>query len=99
MQHRHSTADISKVVSGGKTEALKEDVQITFALVTSVEWIELGSQVLVMPGVSVGASSNAAVGSGPGSSANGSGFMTASGLEGFVGTVCEVVAGRNVGNE
>ncbi|KAJ5650593.1 uncharacterized protein N7484_004316 [Penicillium longicatenatum] len=99
MQHRQSTADISKVVSGGKTEALKEDVRITFALITSVEWIELGSQVLVMPGVSVGASSNAAVGSGPGSSANGSGFVTASGLEGFVGTVCEVIPGRSVGNE
>ncbi|KAJ5785159.1 uncharacterized protein N7503_010371 [Penicillium pulvis] len=105
-RRRASATDISKVISGtsntstgGIAEAFKEDVQITFALVTSVEWIELGSQVLVMPGVSMGASSNAAVGSGPGSSANSSGCVMVSGLEGFVGTVCEVVPGRSVGNE
>lgn len=105
-RRRASATDISKVVPGtsntfpgGKTESFKENVQITFALVTSVEWIELGSQVLVMPGVSMGASSNAAVGSGPGSGANSSGSAMVSGLEGFVGTVCEVVPGRNVGNE
>ncbi|KAJ5923304.1 hypothetical protein N7454_008549 [Penicillium verhagenii] len=106
LRRRQSATDIRKVVSGithtspgGKADAFKEDVRITFALVTSVEWIELGSQVLVMPGVSMGASSNAAVGSGPSSSANASGLTAVSGLEGFVGTVCEVVPGRSVENE
>ncbi|KAJ5727326.1 hypothetical protein N7493_005146 [Penicillium malachiteum] len=99
---RSSAADISKVLSGttsnaaqGKTGAFQEDVQITFALVTSVEWIELGSQVLVMPGMSSGASSGATVASGPGSGAAPSGTVALSGLEGFVGTVSEVVVGRN----
>ncbi|KAJ5720869.1 uncharacterized protein N7483_008803 [Penicillium malachiteum] len=99
---RSSATDISKVLSGtasnavqGKTGAFQEDVQITFALVTSVEWIELGSQVLVMPGISSGASSGAAVASGPGSGAATSGIMALSGLEGFVGTVSEVIVGRN----
>ncbi|KAJ5595065.1 uncharacterized protein N7459_001273 [Penicillium hispanicum] len=100
---RPSTTDISKVVSGASgavpgmptTESFREDVKITFALVTSVEWMELGSQVLVMPGVSmVTSSSGVAVASGPGS-----GVVSISGLEGFVGTVCEVVSGRNVGSE
>ncbi|KAJ5662060.1 uncharacterized protein N7477_009676 [Penicillium maclennaniae] len=56
VRRRASATDISKVVSEaacvdpGTKEASKEDVRITFALVTSVEWVELGSQVLVMPG-------------------------------------------------
>ncbi|KAJ5759352.1 hypothetical protein N7520_006508 [Penicillium odoratum] len=100
VRRRPSPTDISKVVSGTsnafpgeRTEAFKEDVQITFSLVTSVEWIELGSQVLVMPGASIGASSSVAV------STTNAGTMMVSGLEGFVGTVCEVVPGRSVGNE
>lgn len=97
--------DISKVMSGvssasvvgaaSSAEALKEDVHITFALVSSVEWVELGSQVLVMPGVSIAScpsQSGATVASaGSGSS---SGTTPMSGLEGFVGTICEVVPGR-----
>ncbi|KAJ5164209.1 uncharacterized protein N7500_006039 [Penicillium coprophilum] len=104
---RHpSTTDISKVMSGAASasivgvassaEALKEDVKITFALVSSVEWVELGSQVLIMPGVSmasVPAQSGATVASAPGSS-SACGTVPMSGLEGFVGTVCEVVPGR-----
>ncbi|CAG7989338.1 unnamed protein product [Penicillium nalgiovense] len=97
--------DISKVMSGvssasavgaaSSAEALKEDVQITFALVSSVEWVELGSQVLVMPGVSIASApsqSGATVASAGSSSA--SGPTSVSGLEGFVGTICEVVPGR-----
>ncbi|KAJ5513494.1 hypothetical protein N7463_003046 [Penicillium fimorum] len=103
---RPSATDISKVMSGAASasivgaassaEALKEDVRITFALVSSVEWVELGSQVLVMPGVSMASipsQSGATVASAPGSS-SASGTASMSGLEGFVGTVCEVVPGR-----
>ncbi|KAJ5383866.1 hypothetical protein N7517_001777 [Penicillium concentricum] len=106
VRRRPSATDISKVMSGAASasivgaassaEALKEDVKITFALVSSVEWVELGSQVLVMPGVSMAAApsqSGATVASAPGSS-SASGTASMSGLEGFVGTVCEVVPGR-----
>jgi hypothetical protein len=108
MRRRPSATDISKVVSGtsgdrpGASETFKEDVRITFGLVTSVEWIELGSQVLVMPGMSMTASSGVAVAPTPGSGAgsgNSNGIVSMSGLEGFVGTVCEVVPGRSVGSE
>ncbi|KAJ6128940.1 hypothetical protein N7471_010157 [Penicillium samsonianum] len=103
VRRRPSATDISKVMSGvssasivgaaSSAEALKEDVKITFALVSSVEWVELGSQVLVMPGVSIASQSGATVASAPGSS-SASGTASMSGLEGFVGTVCEVVPGR-----
>ncbi|CAI7657973.1 unnamed protein product [Penicillium glandicola] len=106
VRRRPSTTDISKVMSGvssasivgsaSSAEALKENVKITFALVSSVEWVELGSQVLVMPGVSIASvpsQSGATVASAPGSSSP-SGTASMSGLEGFVGTVCEVVPGR-----
>ncbi|KAJ5089962.1 hypothetical protein N7532_008646 [Penicillium argentinense] len=97
-RRRQSTTDISKVVSNSVSmngagnaasnlKAFSEDVKITFAFVTSVEWIELGSRVLVMPGVSMGPSSGVAT-TGPGS---GTGVVPMSGLEGFVGTVCDVV--------
>ncbi|KAJ5460647.1 uncharacterized protein N7458_002199 [Penicillium daleae] len=108
IRRRSSATDISKVVSGtsgegpGASETFEGDVKITFGLVTSVEWIELGSQVLVMPGMSMTAPSGVAVALAPGSSAgnsNGNGIISLSGLEGFVGTVCEVVPGRSVGSE
>jgi GTPase len=108
IRRRSSATDISKVVSGtsgegpGASETFKGDVKITFGLVTSVEWIELGSQVLVMPGMSMTAPSGVAVAPVPGCSAgnsNGNGIISLSGLEGFVGTVCEVVPGRSVGSE
>lgn len=116
VRRRPSATDISKVVSGAanlvpgistststSTEAFKEDVKITFALVTSVEWVELGSQVLVMPGVVMASSSSGvALASVPGSGygdGNGNGPVLLSGLEGFVGRVCDVVPGRSLGNE
>lgn len=104
MRRRPSATDISKVVSGTSgdgpraSEILQEDVRITFGLVTSVEWIELGSQILVMPGMSMTASSGVAMAPAAGSGAGG-GIVSLSGLEGFVGTVCEVVPGKCVGSE
>ncbi|KAJ5776491.1 uncharacterized protein N7511_001502 [Penicillium nucicola] len=101
-RRRPSATDISKVMSGtipasivgvaSSAEALKEDVKITFALVSSVEWIELGSQVLVMPTISMTSISSQAATTA--ASASGSGSLSISGLEGFVGAVSEVVPGR-----
>ncbi|KAJ5173203.1 hypothetical protein N7492_005796 [Penicillium capsulatum] len=101
IRRRSSATDISKVVSGAaghgpetgvgvsRAHGLQENVKITFALVTSVEWIELGSRVLVMPGVSMATTS-----SGVAVASTGSGSALMSGLEGFVGTICEVVPGK-----
>ncbi|KAF3389038.1 GTP-binding protein 2 [Penicillium rolfsii] len=108
MRRRPSATDIRKVVSGTSgngpdaPESFKEDVMITFGLVASVEWIELGSQVLIMPSMSMTASSGVAVAPAPESgtgNGNGNGVVSTSGLEGFVGTICEVVPGRSVGCE
>ncbi|KAE8339705.1 hypothetical protein BDV24DRAFT_135225 [Aspergillus arachidicola] len=55
------------------------DVKITCCFVASVEWVEVGSRVLLMPGASAALAS-----------AHGSG--SPSGLEGFVGRVCDVVS-------
>ncbi|KAJ5081594.1 hypothetical protein NUU61_009858 [Penicillium alfredii] len=108
---RSSTADISKVVAGTASstpaalgtapsahQPLSEDVKISFTFVTSVEWIELGSQVLVMPGVSMASSSGVAVASAA-ESGSAAGTVPMSGLEGFVGTVCDVVSGKIPGIE
>ncbi|CAL5870508.1 uncharacterized protein PFLUO_LOCUS4745 [Penicillium psychrofluorescens] len=101
---RSSATDISKVVSsstdpaatatGPSATSLKEDVRITFALVTSVEWVETGSPVLVMPGISMASASSSSAAVAPASaSASASGTVVISGLEGFVGTVCDVISG------
>ncbi|KAJ5983952.1 hypothetical protein N7481_006051 [Penicillium waksmanii] len=107
IRRRQSVTDISKVVLNNvpengadrkngtsvPSETLREDVKITFALVTSVEWIELASRVLVMPGVTMGPSSGVAMST----PASGAAVVPMSGLEGFVGTVCEVVPWRASG--
>lgn len=107
IRRRQSATDISKVVTNNisgngvdpkngtsvPSETLREDVKITFALVTSVEWIELGSRVLVMPGLTTGPSSGVAMST----PASGAAVVPLSGLEGFVGTVCEVVPWRASG--
>lgn len=107
IHRRPSATDIRKVVSstvpeggvrnttssGVVSDSLHEDVKITFALVTSVEWIELASKVLVMPGVSMGTSSGVAMST----PSSGTPAVPISGLEGFVGTVCEVVPWRTSG--
>jgi GTPase len=109
VRRRPPATDISKVMSGASAsivgaassaEALKENVRITFALVSSVEWVELGSQILIMPSVSIAAASSQSgttVASAPGASS--AGTVSMSGLEGFVGTICEVVPGRVQGAE
>lgn len=53
---------------------------VTFELLTNREWIELGSQILVMPGGGVGLYSGSERGE-----------KGVAGLEGFVGKVMEVV--------
>jgi GTPase len=104
VSRRPSAPDISKIVSGASStsiagpassaEALKEDVLITFALVSSVEWLELGSQIIVMPGTSLTSASSQSGATVASASGSGSGAAPMSGLEGFVGTICDVVSGR-----
>lgn len=53
---------------------------MTFEFLTTREWIELGSQILVMPGGGVGLYSGSERGE-----------KGVAGLEGFVGKVMEVV--------
>ncbi|PYH92517.1 GTP-binding protein [Aspergillus ellipticus CBS 707.79] len=56
------------------------EIKVTFALVTSVEWVEVGSRVLLMPGASTALASTQGAGA------------VASGLEGFVGRICDVLS-------
>ncbi|KAJ5495833.1 hypothetical protein N7539_000949 [Penicillium diatomitis] len=105
IQRRPSANDISVMVSGtsgdgaSASTAINEDVKITFALITSVEWIELGLQVLVMPGVSMTASTGVVASASPANGGNSStigGVTAISVLKGFVGTISEVVLGKPV---
>ena len=70
-------AEVGEVVNSSDNHE-QEEICITFSFVTSIEWVELGSQVLLMPGASMASSTT------PGS-------VSPSGLEGFVGRVCEVL--------
>ncbi|RHZ58513.1 uncharacterized protein CDV56_102454 [Aspergillus thermomutatus] len=70
-------SEVNKVVNSAKNTS-HGDVKITFSFVTSVEWVEAGSRVLVVPGTSTALSP--AQGSPP-----------ALGLGGFVGRVCSVI--------
>ncbi|GAE00049.1 conserved hypothetical protein [Paecilomyces variotii No. 5] len=72
-------ADLSKA-SETSDASNREGIRITFAFVSSIEWLEIGCQVLVMPGISAGAS----VPDRP---------TSLTGLEGFVGRISEVVEG------
>ncbi|KAL4803777.1 hypothetical protein BDV18DRAFT_144408 [Aspergillus unguis] len=68
-----SKPEVSKVINS--TDAtVQGSIDITFSFVTSIEWVEVGSRVLLMPGTS------AALATAQGSS-------SPSGLEGFVGRV------------
>lgn len=71
-------AELRKVVNSSD-HAEQGDIRIAFSFVTSIEWVEVGSQVLLMPGAPMTASSAT-----PGSA-------SLSGLEGFVGRVSEVL--------
>ncbi|KAF9885463.1 hypothetical protein FE257_012899 [Aspergillus nanangensis] len=72
-----SGSEVNKVVRSAGT-CTQEDVKITFAFVTTVEWVEIGTRVLLMPGAST------ALASAPSTT-------TPTGLEGFVGRVCDVL--------
>ncbi|KAF4216250.1 hypothetical protein CNMCM8980_006614 [Aspergillus fumigatiaffinis] len=71
-------SEVSNVVNSAKNTS-HGDVKISFSFVTSVEWVESGSRVLVVPGTSTMLSP--AHGSAP-----------PLGLGGFVGRVCDVVS-------
>ncbi|KAI9926718.1 hypothetical protein ASPWEDRAFT_164966 [Aspergillus wentii DTO 134E9] len=72
-----SGAEVNKVISSSDNPE-QGDIKIAFSFVTSVEWVEVGSRVLLMPGMSL---SSPAI----------SGSVSPSGLEGFVGRVCDVL--------
>jgi hypothetical protein len=58
----------------------QEDVKITFSFISSMAWIEVGSQVLAMPGAPMATSSSSLRGA--------TGSM---GLKGYVGRICQVL--------
>ncbi|KAK1143336.1 hypothetical protein N8T08_006863 [Aspergillus melleus] len=70
-------AEVNDMVRASRASS-QEDVKITFSFVTSVEWVEVGSRVLLMPGASVAL-------------ASAQDSVTPSGLEGFVGRVSDVL--------
>ncbi|KAH8704828.1 hypothetical protein BGW36DRAFT_366228 [Talaromyces proteolyticus] len=69
-QESEKTIDISSAQGNGY-------INITFAFLSSIEWVELGSLVVVMPGATTATSATGDL-------------VSLSGLEGFVGRVCEV---------
>lgn len=73
-------AEVGEVINSSDRRE-QEEIYITFSFVTSIEWVEVGSPVLLLPGASMASSST------PGS-------ISPSGLEGFVGRVWEVLHGE-----
>ncbi|KAL3471896.1 hypothetical protein BJX99DRAFT_236551 [Aspergillus californicus] len=76
-------SEVTRMVNNSDNAA-QDSIDITFSFVTSVEWVEVGSKVLLMPGAS------AALASAEASS-------PLSGLEGFVGRVREVLYAEESG--
>ncbi|KAI9039803.1 uncharacterized protein KD926_009021 [Aspergillus affinis] len=76
-REEYGESEVNDTVRASRASS-QEDVKITFSFVTSVEWVEIGSRVLLMPGASVAL-------------ASAQNSVTPSGLEGFVGRVCEVL--------
>lgn len=74
-QHRprQDNGRVVNVSSGSESDR----VNITFAFISSIEWIAVGSQVVVMPGTTTASSAHAD-------------SVSLSGLEGFIGEVVEV---------
>ncbi|RDW78562.1 uncharacterized protein DSM5745_05414 [Aspergillus mulundensis] len=72
-----SKPDVNEVVSSSEPTP-QGSIDITFSFVASAEWVEVGSQVLLMPGASAALASV-------------EGSTSPSGVEGFVGHVCEVL--------
>ncbi|KAL2815768.1 hypothetical protein BDW59DRAFT_153684 [Aspergillus cavernicola] len=77
-------AEMHRMVNSSDS-AVQDSIDITFSFVTSVEWVEAGSKVLLMPGASAVLAS-----------AENSNSL--SGLEGFVGRVREVVYAEGSGS-
>ncbi|GIJ99063.1 hypothetical protein Aspvir_001187 [Aspergillus viridinutans] len=71
-------SEVNNVVNSAKNTS-HGDVKISFSFVTSVEWVEVGSRVLVVPGTTTALSPA-------------QGFAPPLGLGGFVGRVCNVVS-------
>ncbi|PGH18976.1 hypothetical protein AJ79_00009 [Helicocarpus griseus UAMH5409] len=80
IHHAHPESISTNGVHDGDDDS--DDIRITFSFVSSVEWIELNSRVLAMPGTTMATSSSSLRGA-PGSL----------GLKGFVGRVCQVLSG------
>ncbi|KAK2803464.1 hypothetical protein FQN51_003572 [Onygenales sp. PD_10] len=80
----HSHPELGIPANGEASSEFNEadDIKITFSFVSSVEWIELNSRVLAMPGTTMATSSSSLRGA-PGPL----------GLKGFVGRVCQVLSG------
>lgn len=76
---RAGTGVGSVVNSSGHPE--QDEIYVTFSFVTSIEWVEVGLPLLLMPGASMASST------------------PASGLEGFVGRICEVLHGEETGQK
>lgn len=72
---RRAGAELGNVVNSS-CYSEQGEIRITFSFVTSIEWVEVGLPLLLMPGVSMAPSTSA------------------SGLEGFVGRICEVLDGE-----
>ncbi|KAL1999940.1 hypothetical protein VTN02DRAFT_3781 [Thermoascus thermophilus] len=62
------------------TASAHEDIKVTFSFISSIEWVEVGSPVLVMPGTATSPAAGGAT----------------AGLEGFVGRICEAVDGEEI---
>ncbi|GKZ33589.1 hypothetical protein AbraIFM66950_003496 [Aspergillus brasiliensis] len=80
-QERRPEPGVQEMIQSSSNQG-QGDIKITFEFVSSVEWIEVGSRVLLMPGTST------ALASAQGSSQS-------SGLEGFLGRVCDVLCLEN----
>lgn len=77
---------LNKVISDSSFNTTREDIRITFSFVSSIEWLEVGSRVLLMPGASIAPSTSGDP-------------VALSGLEGFVGRVCDVLTGSGCGEK
>ncbi|EED23475.1 conserved hypothetical protein [Talaromyces stipitatus ATCC 10500] len=75
-QESEKTIDVSSARSNGY-------VNITFAFISSIEWVEVGSLVVVMPGVTTATSATGDL-------------IPFSGLEGYVGRVIEVSSSEDM---
>ncbi|EAW11259.1 uncharacterized protein ACLA_089510 [Aspergillus clavatus NRRL 1] len=75
---KRNTSEVSKVVNDSSNSSQGE-VKITFSFVTSVEWVEVGSLSLIIPGTSTALPP-------------GQGAPPTLGLNGFVGRVCDAIS-------